>query len=167
MSNVNRYRYGDQELIEAPVDETMVIEIGDFVVRATAADATEDGDNVTEDNAIPASAMADSGSVDIAEAAGCAQFLGVAMSQSLSGKTDPILIATKGFFELTEKTKSAVAVGDPVEIYASGKNCEDQTVVAGTATSMIAVCVKAKTDALAGVLCKLVPSILLDDAAHA
>jgi len=166
MANVHRYRYGDEEVISVPVDDTTLVEIGDFMARVVAADSADDA-SLTDDNCCPVSYLVDAGTDTQNRAAGQAQFLGIAISASLDGDTDDILIATKGFFELTQKAAAAIDVGDHLEIYASATNCEDQTVVEG-ATTPIATCVKDKTSATTtGVLCKLLPSLLLDDVEHA
>lgn len=160
MSNVHRYRRGDQGLIEMPVDPETVVEIGDFICRAVAADTADDA-NVATNYCCPPTYLVDSGDAAANREAAADQFVGIAVSASLEDEEDDVLIATEGIFELTQKTAAAIHVGDPVEIYASATNCEDQTVVEGS-TSPIAVCVKHKTsDTLTGVLCKLLPSKLL------
>ena len=166
MSNKHRYRRGDQEIIEVPVDDTTLVEIGDFMCRVVAADSADDA-TLTDDNCCPVTYLVDAGSAAQNRAAAQAEFLGVALTQSLEDQTDDILIATKGFFELTQKAAAAIDVGDHVEIYSSDVNCEDQTVVEG-ATTPIAACVKDKpSTTLTGVLCKLLPSLLMDDVEHA
>ena len=166
MSNVHRYRYGDQELISVSVDDTTVVEIGDFMVLVSAADEADDA-TLTENKCCPSDYMVDVGDAAANRALLATQFLGIAMSASLNGDTDDILIATKGFFELDQATAAAIAVGDGVEGYSDGTTAAAQTVVAG-ATSPIAVCVKNKTStSLTRVLCRLIPSALMDDLGHA
>lgn len=163
MSNTHRYRRGDQEIIEAPVDDTTLVEIGDFMCRVASADSADDA-TLTDDNCCPVTYLVDAGDAAANREAGADQFLGIALTQSLDGQTDEILIATEGFFELTQKAAAAIDIGDGVEMYSSAVNCEDQTVVEGS-TSPIAVCVEDKPGTtLTGVLCKLLPSKLLGTA---
>lgn len=160
MSNVNRYRYGDQNLISAPVDKTTVVEIGDFMARAIAGDHSGDS-TITTNYCCPVTYLTNGVTATEVRERCAQQFLGIAVSASKNGDEDPVLIATEGFFELTQKAAAAIHVGDGLEIYASATNCEDQTVVEG-ANSPVAVCVKHKAGAvLTGVLCKLLPSKLI------
>lgn len=160
MSNKMRYRYGDMRSILVPVDSTTVVEIGDFMARVIQTDVDADA-TLTINYCCPVTYMVTSANAAADREKAADQFLGVAMSQSLNGQTDPVLIATEAEFELTQKVAAAIHVGDPVEVYSDGTNCEDQTIVEGT-PSPIAVCVKHKTSTtLTGVLCRLIPSKLL------
>ena len=159
MANVHRYRRGDQAIVEVPVDDTTVVEIGDFICRVIQTDVDADSD-LTLDYGCPATQLVTAGNATTEREAGADQFVGIALSASLNGDTDDLLVATEGFFELDQKTAAAIGFGDPVEIYSDGTNCEDQTVVEGS-TSPIATCVRHKTGTtLTRVLCKLLPSKL-------
>lgn len=161
MSNNNYYRWGDKEIIKVPVDDTTVVEIGDFICLITSNDNGEDN-SLTEDYGCPATYVIDSvADATAARELGADQFLGVAMSASLNGQTDDLLVATAGVFELVQKLAAAISIGDGVEIYASATNCEDQTIVKGV-LSAIAVCIEHKiSTTLTAVMCKLLPSKLL------
>lgn len=161
MANKNYYRWGDQELIKVPVNKTTVVEIGDFICLVTSNDNGEDS-TLTVGYGCPATYVIDS----VADAAaarelGADQLLGIAMSASLNGQEEDLLVATAGVFELVQKSALAVALGDPVEIYADATNCEDQTIVCGTALSAIGRCVERKTSTtLTGVMVKLIPPLM-------
>jgi len=160
MANVERYRYGKKDLILVPVDETTVVEIGDFICRAISTDYDADNTVTLNYGCTPAQ-LVTAGNAATEMGAAADQLLGIAVSASLNGQTDDILVATKGFFELTQKAAAAIHVGDSVAIYSNATNCEDQTVVENS-DSQIAVCVKHKASiTLTGVLCKLLPSLLL------
>lgn len=160
MANVHRFRYGDQALISVPVDDTTVVEMGDFIDRVIQTDVDADATLTINYGCTPAQ-LVTAGDAATEREAAADQLLGIAVSASLDGDTDDILVATEGFFELDQKVAAAIHVGDSVEIYSNGTNCEDQTVVEGT-SSQVAVCVKHKSSiTLTGVLCKLLPSLLL------
>lgn len=160
MGNNNYYRWGDQELILVPVDDTTLVEIGDFICLIVSADNSADN-SLTVDYGCPPSYLVDDGDAAANREATADQFLGIAMSASLDGDTNDLLVATAGVFELIQKSAAAISIGDPVEIYASADNCEDQTIVTGS-TSQIAVCIEHKTStSLTAVMCKLLPSKLL------
>lgn len=160
MANKNYYRWGDQELIKVPVDDTTLVEIGDFICIIIAGDVSDDSD-LTLDYGCPPTYLVDAGTNTQNREATADQFLGIAMSASLNGQVDDLLVATAGVWELIQKAAAAISIGDGVEVYASATNCEDQTIVAGD-TSAIAVCIEHKTStSLTGVMCKLLPSKLL------
>lgn len=159
MANTNRYRWGDQELIVVPVDDTTVVEIGDFVCRVEAADVVAD-DTLTVNYGCTPSYLVDAGTATQNRDATADKCLGIAMTQSLNGQTANLLVATAGVWELTQKTAAVIHIGDGVEVYASAVNCEDDTIVEG-ASDMIGVCVEHKTSAvLTGVMVKLLTSLL-------
>ncbi len=159
MSNKNYYRWGDQELIKVPVDDTTVVEIGDFICRIIQADVDADA-TLTINYGCPATYMVTGGNAAADREKAGDQLLGIAMSQSLNGQTDDLLVATAGVWELVQKTAAAIHIGDGVEVYSDGTNCEDQTIVEGT-TSLIGYCVENKTSTtLTGVMVKLLPSLL-------
>ncbi|HWB01224.1 MAG TPA: hypothetical protein VG713_22195, partial [Pirellulales bacterium] len=86
MPDTMRWRYGDTNPILLPVDSATVIEIGDLVYLDT-------------DDAKPASAAADAGSMAANQEAFHDKFAGVAMQRSRTGDTTPIRVATTGVFE--------------------------------------------------------------------
>lgn len=161
MSNNNYYRWGDKEIIKVPVDDTVVVEIGDFICLIVAADVTDDATNLTLDYGCPPGYLVDVGDDTANREKTADQFLGIAMSASLNGKTDDLLVATAGVFELIQKSAAVISIGDGVEIYSDSDNCEAQTIVKGD-TSAIAVCIEHKVSTtLTAVMCKLLPSKLL------
>lgn len=165
MANVNRYRWGDQEILIMTVDDGIGVEIGDFMALAAAADNSADG-NITAGNAIPVGNIADAGDAAANREAGADQFLGISLDAKVAADPDQkIRIATKGFFELTQQSAAAIDLGDQLEVYASADHCSDQEVVEGT-TSPIAVCWETKSASGTGVLCKLMGSKLLDPASQ-
>lgn len=161
MSNTHRFRYGEQDIIDVPVDEGIGVEIGDFICRAISADVVADA-NLTLNYGCPADDLRDAGDAAANREAAADQFLGIALDYKLASAAETtIRVATAGFFELTQQTAAAIHIGDGVEIYASADAPAAQQVVEGD-TSPIAVCVEHKTSTvLTGVLCKLLPSKLL------
>lgn len=87
MADVMRWRYGDTNPTTVAVDSATVIEIGDLVYLDT-------------DDAKPASSQADLGTKAENQEGFHDKFLGVSMSRSRAGDTDPILVATTGVFEM-------------------------------------------------------------------
>ena len=117
MSDKMRWRYGDTNPVVAAVDSGTVIQIGDLLYQAT-------------DDARPASAQADQGSVAANQELFADSFLGVAMQRSRSGDTSPIRVATTGVFEF-DCPESTFELGDlvgPDEV--SGTTLTDQQVEA-------------------------------------
>lgn len=160
MSNKNYYRWGDQELILVPVDDTTVVEIGDFICLIVSADNSDDS-SLTEDYGCPPTYLVSAGSAAADRESAADQFLGIAMSASLNGQTDDILVATAGIFELEQQSAATISIGDGVEMYSDGSIVSDQEIVGGD-TSAIAVCWEHKISAsLTAVMCKLLPSKLL------
>ena len=86
MSDKMRWRYGDTNPVVAAVDSATVIEIGDLLYQET-------------DDARPASALPDEGSVGANQQVFTGAFLGVAMQRSRAGDTSPVRVATTGVFE--------------------------------------------------------------------
>ena len=159
MSNKNYYRWGDQELIMVPVDDTTLVEIGDFICRVIQTDVDADA-TLTINYGCPATYMVTGASAAVDREKGADQFLGISMSASLDGDTDELIVATAGVWELVQFLAATIHVGDPVGIYSDGTNCADQTVVED-ATSIIGICVENKTStALTGVMTKIIPMLL-------
>ncbi|MGC4005051.1 MAG: hypothetical protein QM811_18835 [Pirellulales bacterium] len=86
MANTMRWRYGDVDPVLAPVASATVIEIGDVIYLAA---------NLAK----PANALADAGTKAGNQEALHDAFLGVALSRSRDGDTDPVRVATRGVFE--------------------------------------------------------------------
>jgi hypothetical protein len=159
MANVNRYRWGDQEIICVPVDSTTIIEIGDFVCRVIQVDVDADS-TLTINYGCPASDLVTGAAAATDREKGADQFLGIAMSATRDGDTDLLIVGTAGVWELQQKTAAAIHIGDNVGIYSDGTNCEDKTVVEDD-TSYIGKCVENKSStSLTGVMVKLMPSLL-------
>lgn len=114
MANSMRWRYGDTNPVMLPVDSATVIEIGDLVYLDT-------------DDAKPASAQADQGSLSLNQQAFHDSFVGVAMQCSSDGETSAIRVATSGVFEF-DCDATTFEVGDLLGAVenAGGTALEDQ-----------------------------------------
>lgn len=161
MSNKNYYRWGDQEIILVPVDSSVVVEVGDFICLAVTNDVNNDSDVDSVDYGIPPTYLYNNGSAANDRETAADQFLGIAVSASPDGKTDDLLVATAGVWELIQQAAAAISIGDAVEMYSDGTDVYDQRIVKGS-TSQIAVCIEHKSSSsLTAVMCKLLPSKLL------
>jgi len=156
MANVNRYHHGKQTIVQMPVASATVIEIGDFVCYTSGYAVS------------PSSFKTGNAASTNARAAAEAAFVGMALSASASGETDPINvdISLESVYELALKAAAALSFTDKIEIYAASWAaasfvCEDDTCVAG-ATSQIAVCVKEKSATGTKVLAKMIPNLLMN-----
>lgn len=116
MANTMRWRYGETNPVVLPVDSATVIEIGDLIWLDT-------------DDAKPASAQADQGTLTANQEALHDNFVGVAMQQSRDGDADSVRIATSGVFELGCPS-STFELGKLVggEEASGGTELEDQVV---------------------------------------
>lgn len=122
MSNTFRYRYGDVKTVRTKaVGSTVVIEIGDLV------GTTSDG------SVYPASDSQWSGTEENFHDG----FLGVALTQSRSGDTDPITVATSGVFEF-DTASASYELGALVGPDDGGAALYDQQ-VASVATPNLAI----------------------------
>ncbi len=124
MSNKMRWRYGETNPVRLPVDSATVIEIGDLVYLDT-------------DDAKPASAQADGGTLAANQEALHDKFVGIAMQSSVTGETLPIRIATTGVFEF-DCAADTFELGEligPVENVA-GSALEDQSVISVAAANL-------------------------------
>jgi len=158
MANGYYYRWGDQELIVVPVDDTTVVEIGDFIIKVSAGDTADDS-TLTTGYGAPADYMVDGGDAAANRELGADQLLGIAMSAHLSGaENDNIIVATAGVFELIQQTAAAIELGAEIEIYADATGCSNQLIVAGS-TSPIGHCVELKAATGTGVMVKLIPQL--------
>jgi hypothetical protein len=144
-----RWRYGDTNPILLPVDSATVIEIGDLVYLDT-------------DDAKPASAAADAGSMTANQEAFHDKFAGVAMQRSRTGDTTPIRVATTGVFEFdcasaTFEVGALVGADQP----GGGSSLSGQQVTA-VATENLAIgrCAKRLNPAGTQVLVDVVSTVL-------
>ena len=126
MPNKMRWRYGDTNPVQLPVDSNSVIEIGDLVYLDT-------------DDAKPASAQADGGSLAANQESFHDAFVGVAMQSSTEGDTSPIRVATSGVFEF-DTASGTFELGDLIGAVenAGGTALVSQS-VAGVAAPNLAV----------------------------
>lgn len=149
MANTERFLRGLQTPIEVPVASATVIEKGDFICLVSG-------------NAVPAGSVADAGDAAANREAVADAFIGMALTASASGETDPVIVdcSDNAIYKLTLQTAAAVSVADLIEIYATTAAASDQLVVAGS-TSPIAVVVKEKSASGTDVECKLLPSKLM------
>ena len=150
MANKNRYRFGQQTIVEVPVASATVIEKGDFICLVSGL-------------AVPAGSVADAGDAAANREAVADAFLGIAQNASANGETKPIMvdIGLESVHALDLASAAALSFGDLIEIYADTNAATDQTTVAGS-TSPVAVCVKEKGSTGTEFLAKLVPQKLLN-----
>jgi hypothetical protein len=149
MANTMRWRYGDTNPVMIPVQDSIVIEIGDVIYQASSL-------------ARPASALVDLGTEVANQEAVHDALVGVAMQASPVGSTDPIRVATSGVFEF-DCLASVVEVGDLVGVDEDGSGLElmDQTVVkVATANLAIGRCAKRVNPAGTRVLVEVVSTVL-------
>jgi len=144
MSNKNRILHNDHKVAMIDIDHDHVIEMGDFVFIAIAADVSDDA-TITLGYGIPATDLVDAGSAADNRVTMAAQLLGIALQPSPSGDNDEkIAVGYNGTFILDQKTGAAIHIGDNIEIYSADPNADDQAIVEGD-TSIIAKCIKTKT----------------------
>jgi hypothetical protein len=149
MSNLMRWRYGDTNPVMLAVDANTVIEIGDLIY-------------LDNDDAKPASALADAGSESSNQIAFHDVFAGVAMQQSRAGDTAPIRVATSGVFEF-DCLASTFEVGEAVGVdeAASGTALEDQVVTkVGSNGQAIGRCAKRAATDVTRVLIDIVSTVM-------
>jgi hypothetical protein len=131
MADVMRWRSGETNPVSVAVESATVIEVGDLIYWDT-------------DDAKPASSQADQLTESANQRLFAQRFLGVSMSRSRSGDTDPITVATSGLFEFIAPSAS-YQVGDLLgcDEASSGTALEDQTVAAVASEDLaIGKCVK-------------------------
>ena len=143
MANKNRVLHNDHMVAMIDIDDTTVVEQGDFICRAVAADVADDA-TLTLGYGCPPSYLVDAGDAAANRAAVCAQLIGIALQPSANGEDDQIAVGYNGTFILDQKTGAAIQIGDNIEPYASDVNGEDQAIVEGD-TSVIGTCIKTKT----------------------
>jgi hypothetical protein len=149
MASTLRWRYGATNPVMLAVDSATVIEIGDLVYHDT-------------DDAKPASAQADQGTLTANQQLFHTKFAGVAMQASASGDTDPIRVATTGVFEF-ECAAATVEVGQLMGATENtgGTALEDQHVVAVSAeTNAVGRCAKRLNPAGTKALVDIVSTML-------
>ena len=156
MANVNRIMNG-KEWVTIDVDDTTVVEIGDFICVVVAADSADDA-TLTDEYGCPPPYLVDAGDEAANREAAADQLIGISTEASANGDDDPILVCIAGQVKLEQKSAAAIHIRDPIEIYASAVNCEAQTVVEGS-TSPVATCVKTKSSTGTTVFARLIPSL--------
>lgn len=149
MADTMRWRYGETNPVVLPVDEATIIEIGDLVYLDT-------------DDAKPASAQADQGTLAGNQELLHDKFAGVAMQRSRDGDTDPVRVATTGVFEFdcASATFEVGALLGPVET-SGGDALEDQKVVSvATANLAVGRCAKRLSQAGTKLLVDVVSTVM-------
>lgn len=106
MADNFRYRHGDIKSVSVPVDSATVIEVGDLVYLASG-------------KALPASSLADAGTKAQNQEAFHDAFIGVSMSRSRNGDTEPVTVATAGVFEF-DMGSASLALGQLVGAAGTG-----------------------------------------------
>ncbi len=152
MAQVERFRHGNQTLIDMPVLSATVIEKGDFIALAA-----------TNETAIPVSDIADAGTATQNRDAAADAFLGIAQTASAAGEAEDVVvdISLESIHELDLQTAAALSFGVFVEIYADTAGAHDQVCVAGS-TDGIAVVVREKSAAGTKFFAKLVQQAKLN-----
>ncbi len=147
MANTMRWRYGDTNPIMLPVGTAVAIEIGDLLYLS--------GGEV-----LPATALADQGTLVATQEAFHDEFLGIAMQCSPVGSTDPIRIATSGVFEF-DCASATFELGDLVGGNDAGAGTLNAQVVDGVATANLAIgrCMKRVSPAATKVLVDVVSTV--------
>lgn len=123
MANKMRYRWGETNPVEVPVNANQAIEIGDMLWLDT-------------DDAKPASGQSDQGSLAANQDLFASKFLGVAMQAHGSAEAaKSIRVATTGVFEF-DCASATFVVGDKVGAAENGDGdaLEDQTVIEVTSS---------------------------------
>lgn len=144
MSNKNRVLHNDHMTCIIDIDNTTVIEQGDFIFRAVSGDVSADA-TLTLGYGIGATELCDAGDPAANRATLAAQLIGVALQPSPSGDNDEkIAVGYNGTFILDQKTGAAIQIGDNIEIYSADPNADDQAIVEGD-TSVVGTCIKTKT----------------------
>ena len=141
MSDRMRWRYGDTNPVVAAVDSETVIEIGDLVYQET-------------DDARPASALPDEGSLSSNQQMFTAGFLGVAMQRSRAGDSSPVRVATTGVFEF-DCPLATFELGDLIGVDQNESNdglLSQQVVAVGSGTRAIGRVARRVPEAAGGVL---------------
>lgn len=152
IENNNRWREGDPQPVRIGVASATVINVGDIVCRNPSV--------LTQ--AIPASALADTGTLLGNQQQLKKYFLGHASQRSIAGETDGIRVNTTGVHEY-DCASATFNVGDLIggaEV-ATGDALEDQKVVAVTAdTAAIGRVEKLETTATTSVYVRIESTIM-------
>lgn len=144
MSNKERVLYNDHMVTHIMIDDTTVVEKGDFICRAIAADVSADS-TLTLGYGAPPTYLVDFGDAAANRAGVCAQLIGIALeAHGVTDNDTMIAVGYNGTFILDQKTAAAIHIGDNIEPYGSDTAGEDQTIVEGD-TSVIGTCIETKT----------------------
>ena len=144
MSDKNRVLHNDHMVTMIDIDDTTVVEKGDFIVRAVAGDVSDDA-TLTLGFGCPADYMVDAGDAAANRATFVAQLIGIALEPKPATDNDKkIAVGYNGTFVLDQKTAAAIHIGDNIEGYSDGTYNEAQTIVEGD-TSVIGTCIETKT----------------------
>ncbi len=149
MASTMRWRYGDTSPVILPVGSAYLVEIGDLMY-------------MEGDDARPASAINDQGTLVANQELFHDKFIGVAMQRSLVGNADSIRIATSGVFEF-DCQASTFEVGDFIGANEEGTGTQlEEQGVAGVATPNLAIgrCVKRVPSASTRVLVDIVSTVV-------
>ena len=144
MANKERVLYNDHMVTHIMIDDTTVVEKGDFICRAIAADVSDDA-TLTLGYGCPPTYLVDGGDAAANRVLLAAQLIGIALEAKLATDDDKMIaVGYNGTFILDQKTAAAIHIGDNIEAYADATSCEDQTIVEGD-TSVIGSCIETKT----------------------
>lgn len=122
MSNIQRFRHADPKRVRSfAVNSATVIEVGDMVYQEV-------------DDVRPASDTTYLASLDLTQRSLRGKFVGIALTASASGETDPVQVAGRGTFEM-DCAAGQFEIGDGVSAddNAGATALLDQTVIAAGA----------------------------------
>ena len=144
MANKNRVLHNDHKIAIVDIDDTTVVEQGDFICAAVSNDVSDDA-TLTLGYGCPPTYLVDAGDAAANRLTFAAQLIGIALQPSPAGDNDEkIAVGYNGTFILDQNTGAAIQIGDTIEGYSDGTTTSDQAVVEGS-TSIIATCIKTKT----------------------
>lgn len=142
----NRILHNDHRICMIDIDDSVVVEKGDFIFTILAGDVSDDASNLTLEYGCPASYLLDGGDAAANRVVLAAQLIGVALEPSPDGVEGKIAVGYNGSFVLDQKTGATIQLGDKIEIYSADPNHADdeQTIIEGS-TSIVGTCIKTKT----------------------
>lgn len=156
MADKFRYKYGDTKpVVSNPAASATVIEIGDLLFQ-------DAGDSNNPKPASDAGAIpGDLATLAAAQEAFHDEFLGVAISNSPSGNTDPVTVATGGVFEF-DCASATYALGALVGVNDNGDGdalVDQELIAVATANLAVGRVVRDYTSATTKILVEIVGTV--------
>jgi hypothetical protein len=146
MTNVMRYRYGEDNPRLFAVDSSTVIEIGDLLWLDT-------------DDVKPASDLTWNTDLATTQADFAAKFAGIAMQASAEGETDEVRVATTGIFEFACDA-ATFEVGDKINCAKQTGNALENQKVAAVSSNPIGKVAKREPSNSTSVLVEIRASVI-------